>query len=187
MTIPTAGWYPDPENGRQDRWWNGVSWSEQRKVRVAGGDGGGLVGSGANIPAVSHITNSPYGPASTQAGAAPTAAPTAPPASPAAWAPGGPADQAPGASAPWSRAAEARRMNNAAYLGLILSIAAWIVNPLAIVGILAIVFSSRGLAQSRERQAAGDPATGRLAAVVGFVLGIAVTGLIVLRFLAGLR
>lgn len=55
MTIPNPGWYPDPENDRQDRWWNGVSWSEQRKVRVA--EGAGLAGSGANIPAVSHITN----------------------------------------------------------------------------------------------------------------------------------
>ncbi|TFD73380.1 DUF2510 domain-containing protein [Cryobacterium sp. Sr8] len=55
VTIPNPGWYPNPENGRQDRWWNGVSWSEQCKVRVA--EGAGLAGSGANIPAVSHITN----------------------------------------------------------------------------------------------------------------------------------
>jgi hypothetical protein len=33
---PIAGWYPDPENEAGDRWWNGVSWSDQRRARNAG-------------------------------------------------------------------------------------------------------------------------------------------------------
>lgn len=27
-TAPAAGWYPDPQNPSQHRWWNGVSWTE---------------------------------------------------------------------------------------------------------------------------------------------------------------
>jgi hypothetical protein len=32
-TPPEAGWYPDPENAADDRWWNGVSWSDHRRSR----------------------------------------------------------------------------------------------------------------------------------------------------------
>ncbi|MGN6501634.1 MAG: DUF2510 domain-containing protein, partial [Pseudolysinimonas sp.] len=33
--LPAAGWYPDPEDAESDRWWNGVSWSDQRRARNA--------------------------------------------------------------------------------------------------------------------------------------------------------
>lgn len=29
MTLPSAGWYPDPENPTHSRWWDGLHWSEQ--------------------------------------------------------------------------------------------------------------------------------------------------------------
>lgn len=28
MTLPLAGWYPDPENVQRWRWWNGNAWTE---------------------------------------------------------------------------------------------------------------------------------------------------------------
>lgn len=33
--LPIAGWYPDPENDRGDRWWNGATWSDHRRARNA--------------------------------------------------------------------------------------------------------------------------------------------------------
>lgn len=28
MTLPFAGWYPDPDNSQRWRWWNGTAWTE---------------------------------------------------------------------------------------------------------------------------------------------------------------
>lgn len=28
MTLPAAGWYPDPDNTQRSRWWNGAAWTD---------------------------------------------------------------------------------------------------------------------------------------------------------------
>ena len=30
MTMPSAGWYPDPDDGTRSRWWNGAAWTDSR-------------------------------------------------------------------------------------------------------------------------------------------------------------
>ncbi|CAN5383618.1 hypothetical protein BH11ACT3_BH11ACT3_16160 [soil metagenome] len=35
QSLPIAGWYPDPEDNKGDRWWNGSSWSDHRRARDA--------------------------------------------------------------------------------------------------------------------------------------------------------
>lgn len=32
--LPPAGWYTDPENPGQERWWNGAAWSDDRRAVV---------------------------------------------------------------------------------------------------------------------------------------------------------
>lgn len=49
---PIAGWYPDPENPDTDRWWNGSSWSDQRR-----GSGAAAAPGPTYQP---HLANQPY-------------------------------------------------------------------------------------------------------------------------------
>ncbi|TFB47000.1 DUF2510 domain-containing protein [Cryobacterium tagatosivorans] len=184
MTIPNPGWYPDPENGMQDRWWNGVSWSEQRKVRVA--DGAGLAGSGANIPAVSHITNA------TDVGDLPAAAA----AKAQSWATGStayppsagyriPDDHSPSTGTATGTGA-ARRSADPAMRGLVLSLGSLVFNPYGILGILGVVFSAVGLARSGHPLSSGVGVARNAVAIAGLVIGGLVTVVHAFRFLSGL-
>lgn len=35
MTMPAPGWFSDPQDELQLRWWNGSAWTEHRQPRVA--------------------------------------------------------------------------------------------------------------------------------------------------------
>lgn len=185
MTIPNPGWYPDPENGMQDRWWNGVSWSEQRKVRVA--DGAGLAGSGANIPAVSHITNATN---VIKANDLPAAAA----AKAQSWATGSTAYppsagyRIPDAYPPNAgQVGAARRSDqNPAMRGLVLSLGSLVFNPYGILGILGVVFSVVGLAKSGHPLSSGGGLARNAVAIAGLVIGGLVTIVHTFRFLSGL-
>jgi len=178
VTIPNPGWYPDPENGSQDRWWNGIGWSEQRKVRAA--DGTGLAGSGANIPAPSHITSAadlPVAAAST-AQSWPAGA-TTHPASPGYGLP----DAYPGNT---GRVTERRGEKNPAMRGLVLSLGSLVVNPYGILSVLGVVFSAVGLAKSGHPLGGSGGIARNAVAIAGLVIGGLVTVTHAFRFLSGL-
>jgi len=33
MTLPSAGWYPDPAGAPVDRWWDGAQWTPYTQLR----------------------------------------------------------------------------------------------------------------------------------------------------------
>lgn len=35
MALPSPGWYPDPDNGAQNRYWDGHNWTVHRAPAVA--------------------------------------------------------------------------------------------------------------------------------------------------------
>lgn len=37
MTLPIAGWYPDPDNAERSRWWNGMAWTDSYAGNPADG------------------------------------------------------------------------------------------------------------------------------------------------------
>ena len=39
-TLPPAGWYPDPDNAAQMRWWDGEHWTEARATAPIATSGG---------------------------------------------------------------------------------------------------------------------------------------------------
>lgn len=66
---------------------------------------------------------------------------------------------------------EIRRNNSFAYTGCVLALVAFLFNPLAILSILAIVFSAIGLAKSHDLDAQRK-VTGRGTAIAGLILGL---------------
>lgn len=37
VAPPQAGWYADPENSANERWWNGSGWSDQKRASTTAG------------------------------------------------------------------------------------------------------------------------------------------------------
>lgn len=66
-----------------------------------------------------------------------------------------------------------RKNNVFAWTGLLLSLIAFFFDPLALTSIIAIVFSSIGLARAQRLSDAGVRIAGRGTAIAGLVIGIA--------------
>jgi hypothetical protein len=65
-----------------------------------------------------------------------------------------------------------RRNNSFAYTGLVLALVALLVNPFAILSILAVIFSTIGLARAQALDGRTN-VTGRGTAIAGIIVGVA--------------
>ncbi len=167
MSAPaTPGWYPDPDGGALERWWNGVAWSDARR------DPSAAVVAPTTVPAVPVAT----------APAAPIvySASNPAPQSPAEGGPGSPVALSPSLSRVSSAMSLDARANPMAVYGLIAGIVAFFFNVFLVPSIVAIVFSARGLARANQLAAEGKTTTMRNAAVGGLAMGVisAIIGLV---------
>jgi hypothetical protein len=185
VSAPQPGWYADPENPAGERWWNGSGWSDHKRestetaTAAAAGAAAFTVAPlaptlGTPEPAA---TFAPVTPAADSAGftfgtAAPVASdprpdPYAPPAQGVAT----PYYSSPYVGAPYGAPPYGSTTNGFALAGLIVSAVSWLIVPLLgpIAGIILSVF---GLRTARQREAAGNPNSGRGLAMAGLIVGI---------------
>ena len=120
MTIPSPGWYIDPENAEQLRWWSGESWTEHKSPNPQ---------ASADAPAAVEVLDPSYVPMGNRYAASGT-------------------DEVKLTHREKDKLV--RRHNSFAYTGCVLSLIAFLFNPFAVLSILGIVFSAIGLAKSHE-------------------------------------
>ncbi len=154
-TQPIAGWYPDPENEAGDRWWNGVTWSDQRRAR---GVAGGWAPTGTPAGLVAGIAVPPVAPAPAARPnpyAASAASPSPPPYA---------ANYAPNTP----------MKNPVAFAGMVTSLAALLFNwfIFGLPGLVGGCISIGGLVKANELAKAGvSVGNGRGFAVTGIITG----------------
>jgi hypothetical protein len=155
-----AGWYPDPDGGAGERWWNGASWSDSRRG----------VPAAAPVRAAAASARQPVIPVPPPATVIYSAANPAPQA---------PDPYAPGRTAAWTgavlNAAPGRtvdvKVNKFAFYGFLTGIISVFFNVLFVLAPLAIVFSIMGIARARQLRAHGAPATMMTMALIGLGTG----------------
>jgi len=150
--LPAPGWYPDPSNSGNLRWWDGDAWTE-------------------------HVSTAAHRATPPTAIAPPSMAEYIPMASFTRPAPS--AQNLTRSQRDW----EIRRNNVMAYVGLVLALISLLINPFAIISILAIIFSGIGVARAQALQ--GQRVTGRGTAITGLIIGIA--GLFLLLWLVSIH
>ena len=183
VSAPQPGWYADPENPAGERWWNGSGWSEHKRDSTAtAATASTYVGPGAAAPAAA-----PVPPAATADSAGFTFGSPAPLASdprPDPYAP-----QAPGVAqpyyspyvgAPYGAPAYGSGINGLALAGLITSAVGWLIIPV-LGSVAGIILSAFGLRTAGQREAAGNPNSGRGLAMAGLIVGI-IVGAVTLVF-----
>lgn len=160
----SAGWYPDPDGGAGQRWWNGAGWSDSRRG-----------GAGA-------AASTPYAPEGTVPPPAPGMLPPS-----VIYSADNPAPQRPDPYAQPYPTAGVRpassinvQANRNAMIGFVLGLVGIFANILFVVGPRAIVFSALGVVKARQLAAQGTRANLMPFAVIGLVTGAiaTITGII---------
>ncbi|WP_066516959.1 DUF2510 domain-containing protein [Curtobacterium ammoniigenes] len=173
-SVPGAGWYPDPQNPAQQRWWNGTTWTNDLHGAVAPSPtpaAAPLWASQADHQWVSTggPVNGGYPPPPSSA-VAPPWNQTAPP-----------FDRR--AHKRWKaeQYRETRRRNMYGYLGCVFGLLAFIVDFVAIPSVLAVVFGSIGIATANGL--GGGKGSGMGWSIWGLVLGLASAVIFVWRLI----
>jgi hypothetical protein len=195
VTPPQAGWYADPENPAGERWWNGSGWSDHKRdatePAVAGAATAEVVPPVPGDPmSANPLPADPVGftfgaptlgspvPRPDPYSAVPPATPSVPAAvgvtaaAPYAASPyaASPYVASPYVPAPYGSPAYGYGTNGLALAGLLVAAAGWLVVPI-IAPIAGMVMSGFGLRQARQREAAGNPNSGRGMAMAGLIVG----------------
>ncbi|MBA8991059.1 hypothetical protein FHW23_002324 [Curtobacterium pusillum] len=151
MTLPIAGWYPDPEDQSRLRWWDGLRWGALAPQHATP--------AGA-IPAPD-FERSPRPPAPSEYAVGVIDPPLT------------------GRKARVANDRATRSANPFGYAGLVLSLIAFIFNLLAIPSILGLVFGAIGLA--RAAQLSGQRITGFGVSLAAVILGLVAGGVFFFR------
>jgi hypothetical protein len=143
--VRSPGWYPDPDRGPGERWWNGVSWSDSRR-----GANGVSTAASTNISAQAPITRVVYSAANP--------------------APQSPADHGHQAAA----LTVTRALNPAATTAFAAAVISIFLNFLLIPSIVAIIFGVRAVARANQLVAEGQPvAVGtKILGIISIVIAI---------------
>ena len=149
-----AGWFPDPEDPANLRYWDGTAWTEHRHPADPAG-----APVGPTVDATPAAAAAPEAPGAPQFAYTPTAGAT------------------PGYTAPYGAAPAygAPQQNVLALVGLILAIVGTvlglIVGIFVLVGIAGAVVSILGFVQANKMRAAGTPNDRRGLALAGIIVG----------------
>jgi hypothetical protein len=155
VTLPIAGWYPDPQDPSQTRWWDGARWGQlapRTEPQFAAPYGGGGVG----------LHDVPRPPAPSEYHTVHQGEPVLR-----------------GRKARAAKDRATRAANPFGYAGLVLALVAFIFNVFAIPGILGIVFGAVGLA--RAGQLTGSRVTGFGVSLAAVILGVATSAFFAVR------
>ena len=160
--LPIAGWYPDPEHAGHDRWWDGTTWTDTRRVSTDA-----AVVTPAPAPAPAAATES-------------TATGSRGRRGPGLYIPG--ETVLPSAPPPVYPPTPVVR-NNLAIVGLILSFSGFVL-PIVINSLAGGIVSIMGLRQSKQLAGTGIISNGRGISIAGILIGFIWGGLCLL-FIVG--
>jgi hypothetical protein len=144
VSVPPAGWYPDPAGPNSQRWWDGVQWSQQTRPIV-------VAPPPPPPPPPSQPAAHPYA-FHSQPGYSFVAAPVQ--------------EQVTGAAS-----TRLMRTNTVGFVGALLALVSLLFNLFSLVSIAAVILCIIGLVADERKRNMGAPHGGRGWMIAGLVIG----------------